>query len=446
MATAQVMRMLRENPDGTDVRVYATNVDPDAPALRAADVGGVEPRYVGDAVYGEFALDFCRRHGVDVLIPPRRLSALAGLADAFAAVGTALMCSPPAAVEVLTSKVRTYEAAETAGVPVPPWRRVAGSAGFRTAVEELGADGERLCFKPAGEFSAFGFRVLDDAPLTLRDLLAAPEPVVSTAAVVDALRRAEDQGRAVPEFLVMPYLDGPEVSVDCLSRPGGSLLVGVARAKHGRYRHLLDDPAPVAVARRLVGHFGLAYLTNVQLRYRAGEPVLLEANPRPSAGIFQTAFTGLNLPWAAVRLLLDGDTGPLPAPRLGGRVAVTDVAVDADGADAATVRTDPEGPIAEPVPVEPSLPGGPAAPAAVPAALPAAVPAAVQVALTDALPAVPVPARAPRTEPAAPRYEPAARFGQPPRYEEVAQGGGAPAVNTVAPPWHPTAPALLAED
>jgi hypothetical protein len=325
------MRMLRENPDGVGVRVYGTNVDRDAPALSACDVAEVEPRYVGDREYAQFALDFCRRHAIDVMIPPRRLPALAGHADAFAAVGTRLMCSPPAAIDVLTSKSRTYEAAREAGVPVPPWRLAADAQGFRDAVAEVAATGERVCFKPAGEFSAFGFRVIEDGPLRLKDLLVAPAPVASAAAVADALQQAADEGQKVPEFLVMPYLEGPEVSVDCLSAPGGDMIVGIARAKHGRYRHLLDDPSLVAIARRLVGHFGLAYLTNVQLRFLQGRPVLLEANPRPSAGIFQTAFTGLNLPWAAVRLLLTGDTGPLPAPRLGGRVAVTEVVVDVDG-------------------------------------------------------------------------------------------------------------------
>ncbi|SFF51806.1 ATP-grasp domain-containing protein [Actinacidiphila alni] len=318
--------MLRDNPDAVDVRIYGTNVQRDAPALAACDVGEPEPRYVGDADYAAFALDFCRRHAIDVLVPPRRLAALAGRTGEFADIGTRVMCSPPAAVDVLTSKGRTYEAARAAGVPVPPWRVVSDADQFLTAVEELAADtaGERLCVKPAGEFSAFGFRILDDRPLRLKDLLAAPLPLASVASVAGAMRRAADEGEAVPEFLVMPYLEGPEISVDCLSAPGGAMIAGIARSKQGRYRHLLDDPALVAIARRLVGHFRLAYLSNVQLRHRAGRPVLLEANPRPSAGIFQTAFSGLNLPWAAVRLLLTGDPGTLPVPRLGGRIAVTE--------------------------------------------------------------------------------------------------------------------------
>ncbi|WP_405584736.1 ATP-grasp domain-containing protein [Streptomyces sp. NBC_01190] len=322
--------MLRDNPDAASVQIYGTNVDRDAPALTACEVREAEPRYVGDDEYGAFALDFCRRHRIDVLIPPRRLAALAGLTRAFAEIGTHLMCSPAPAIDVLTSKSRTYEAAGAAGVPVPPWRLVSDAEGFRAAAAELAADGERVCFKPAGEYSAFGFRILDDRPLRVRDLLAPAAPLASVGAVTDALRRAADEGESIPEFLVMPYLDGPEVSVDCLSAPGGSTITAIARSKQGRYRLLLDDPAVTAIARRLVGHFELAYLSNVQLRHRAGEPVLLEANPRASAGIFQTAFTGVNLPWAAVRLLLRGDAGPLPRPRLGARIAVTESATEVE--------------------------------------------------------------------------------------------------------------------
>ncbi|SNS79967.1 ATP-grasp domain-containing protein [Actinacidiphila glaucinigra] len=328
VATTQVMRMLRGNPDSVDVRIHGTNVDPSAPALAACDVAEVEPRHVGDDAYADFALDFCRRHGIDVLVPPRRLTALAGRADAFAAEGTRLMCSPLASVEILTSKSRTYEEALTAGIPVPPWRVVRDADGLRAAVDELAATGETLCIKPAGEYSAFGFRILEDRPMGIRDLLAPARPMASVDAVAQAMKRAADEGEHVPRMIVMPYLEGPEISVDCLSAPGGRLLAAIPRAKEGRYRLLLDDPGITEIASRLVGHFSLAYLSNVQLRHRNGEPVLLEANPRPSAGIFQTAFTGVNLPWAAVRLLTQGDAGLRTAPRLGGRVAVTEAVTE----------------------------------------------------------------------------------------------------------------------
>nr|WP_190232983.1 ATP-grasp domain-containing protein [Streptomyces avicenniae] len=330
--------MLRDNPDATPVRIHGTNVDPAAPALAACDVAEVEPYRVSDRHYADFALDFCRRHRIDVLIPPRRLDALAPHAARFAEAGTRLMTSSPAAIRVLTSKSRTYEAARAIGVPVPEWRVVSDADGLRGAVEELGALGGPVCIKPAGEYSAFGFRILEDGPLRLRDLLEPARPLVSVGAVAEALKRAADAREKVPEFIVMPYLDGPEVSVDCLSAPGGALLAAVPRAKQGRYRLLLDDPELVGIAARVVGHFGLAYLSNVQLRHWQGRPVLLEANPRPSAGIFQTAFSGVNLPWAAVRLLTSGDAGAVDGLRLGGRVAVTEVATEVREVAAEVVR------------------------------------------------------------------------------------------------------------
>lgn len=322
------MRLLRENPDGVAVTIYASNVDPSAVALSACDVSAIEPRHVSNEEYAQFALDFCRTHRIDVLIPPRRLDALAGRAAEFAAVGTSLMCSPLSAVTALTSKVLTYEIAGAAGVPVPPWREVTDADELYAAVDELSLTGETLCIKPSGEFSAFGFRILDDRPLTMAHLRVAPRPVASVEAVAGAMRRAQADGELVPPLLVMPFLEGPEVSIDCLSTPRGELLIGIARAKQGRFRMLLDDPTLVDIARRIVGHFELAYLTNVQLRYRAGEPVLLEVNPRPSAGLFHTAFADVNLPWAAVRLLLQGDSGLRTPPRLGACLAVAEAVME----------------------------------------------------------------------------------------------------------------------
>ncbi|MEU0545256.1 ATP-grasp domain-containing protein [Nocardia sp. NPDC005978] len=326
--SAQIMRLLRENPDEADVMIYAGNVDPGAVALLACDVPVVEPRWVDNDEYARFALDFCLRNGIDVLIPSRRLEALAHRAADFAAVGTSLMCAPAAAVRALVDKARTYEIAGAAGVPVPPWRVVSDADELFRAVGELAPAGEKLCIKPSGEYSAFGFRILDDRPLSIAGLLAPPQPVASVDQVAAALRVAAAQGERVPELMVMPYLDAPEVSIDCLSGPGGELLVAIPRAKHGRFRTLLDDPALVDIARRLITGFELPYLSNVQLRYLHGEPVLLEVNPRASAGLFQTAFAGVNLPWSAIRLLLHGDSSQPRTPRLGVRLAVTEAVME----------------------------------------------------------------------------------------------------------------------
>ncbi|WP_246192858.1 ATP-grasp domain-containing protein [Kitasatospora atroaurantiaca] len=324
-ARVHLIPMLRENPDHARVRVYGTHPDRAAPALTACDEVELEP--VEDEAFFDFAIDFCRRHGIDVVMPSSRLVAFADHAEAFAAIGTKVMCAPADTLRTVTDKSRMYAAVERTRVPLAPWRVVSDADGLRKAVEEFAETGSALCVKPAGEYSAYGFRRLDDSPLEVSDFERLPQPTASVAAVADALQRALDRGDPVPELIVMPYLDSPEISVDCLSEATGTLVSAIARAKAGRVRTLLDDPEVTEFARQITGHFRLAYLSNVQFRHWQGRPVLLEVNARPAAGIYQTRMTGVNLAWAAVRMLLYGDPGDLPKPSLGGRLAVVEHAI-----------------------------------------------------------------------------------------------------------------------
>jgi len=325
-ARVHLIPMLRENPDHVRVRVYGTHPDPAAPALTACDVVGPEPAGGGEE-FLDFAIDFCRRHGIDVIMPSERLAAFADSAEAFAEIGTKVMCSSADTIRVLSSKSRMYSAAEGTRVPLAPWRMASDADGLRKAVEELAETGSALCVKPAGEYSARGFRLLDDSPLEVSDFGLLPRPTASVAAVADALQRAHGRGEPVPELIVMPYLDSPEISVDCLSDASGTLVSAIARAKSGTVRTLVDDPEAAEIARQVVARFRLAYLSNVQVRRWKGRAVLLEANARPAAGIYQTGLAGVNLAWAAVRMLLCGDPGDVPGPRLGVRLVMTNCAI-----------------------------------------------------------------------------------------------------------------------
>jgi biotin carboxylase len=168
-----------------------------------------------------------------------------------------------------------------------------------------------------------GFRTLTTAPLSLDELLAHPTARVTLDEAVEALDKAGPE--ATPPLLVMPYLTGPEVSVDCLATPAGTVLAALPRVKVGRERRLVEDPAAVEVARTLVERHRLGLLSNTQVRYwqhplldDGPRPYYLETNARMSGGLYQTAASGLNLPWAAVRLARGLDAG-LGEPRLGAR-------------------------------------------------------------------------------------------------------------------------------
>ncbi|MEU8473063.1 ATP-grasp domain-containing protein [Streptomyces sp. NPDC029006] len=307
------MDQLRRNPSDRAVEIHATHGDPDSPVLAAADTAELEPEGLSPAAYVEYALDQCARRGIDVFVPRLHQSAVVAHRADFAAAGTALLAPTPEALAVFEDKATAYEAVRSVGVPVPPWRRVRTADELLAAVEELEAAGHQVCFKPAAGAGGVGFRVITRAPLSLDALAGFPGPSVQLGPVVEALRRAEEP----VDWLVMPRLEQPEVSVDCLTGPDNRLRLAVGRTKNGRRRGFTLDERWLEPARLIAEGFGLHHLSNIQFRMLGDRPVLLDVNTRPAGGLHQLALCGVNAPWAAVRLALGEDPGVIEPPFLG---------------------------------------------------------------------------------------------------------------------------------
>ncbi|MFC8195261.1 ATP-grasp domain-containing protein [Streptomyces sp. NPDC057298] len=312
------MDQLRRNPCGRAVEIHATHGDPDSPILAAADTAALEPEGLSPAAYVEYALDQCARHSIDVFVPVLHQAALAGHREEFAAVGTALLAPPVEAVQTFQDKVVAYEAVRELGVPVPPWWRVRTADELIAAVDALEAAGHKACFKPASGAGGVGFRIITRTPFSLMHLNGFPSPYMPLDLVVEALRGADEP----VDWLVMPRLGEPEVSVDCLTGPDGRVRMAVGRTKNGRRRGFTLDPAWIEPSRVLAEAFGLHYLTNIQFRMFGDEPVLMDVNTRPAGGLHQLSQCGINAPWAAVRLALGEEPGDLVPPFLGQDYAV----------------------------------------------------------------------------------------------------------------------------
>ncbi|MFF2042440.1 ATP-grasp domain-containing protein [Kitasatospora sp. NPDC058170] len=289
------------------VEVHATHVDLDSPVLAAADHGALEPGDLTPDAYVAFALDFCARHAIDVFVPRLNQLAISLHHQEFEAIGTALACPPATAIAAFDSKADGYAAIADAGLPTPPWWQVRTAEELLTAVERIEGAGLTACLKPSSGAGGEGFRVLTREPFGLHRL-AGWDSRVQVDQVAAALRAAEEPA----DLMVMPYLEGPEVSVDCLADRDGTLLAAVGRNKHRRRRSFTTEPRYLEPARRLVEATGMAFLSNVQFRHLAGEPVVIDVNTRPSGGLHQLSLCGLNLPWNAVQLALGErpDTGP----------------------------------------------------------------------------------------------------------------------------------------
>ncbi|MFH9550114.1 ATP-grasp domain-containing protein [Streptomyces sp. NPDC017435] len=308
---------LRRNPSDRAVEIHATHGDADSPVLAAADTAELEPEGLSPAAYVEYALAQCKRRSIDVFVPRLHQAAVVAHRADFDSVGTALLAPPPEAVAVFHDKVIAYEAVQAIGVPVPPWHRVRSADELIAAVEELEEAGHRACFKPASGAGGVGFRVITRAPFSLTHLSGFPSPYVQLDMVVEALRQAEELGEEQVDWLVMPRLEQPEVSVDCLTGPDNMLRMAIGRTKNGRRRGFTLHEQWLEPARLIAEGFGLHYLSNIQFRMFGDRPVLMDVNTRPAGGLHQLALCGVNAPWAAVQLALGEDPGEIVPPFLG---------------------------------------------------------------------------------------------------------------------------------
>ncbi|MCW2778344.1 MAG: hypothetical protein JWN17_2069 [Frankiales bacterium] len=316
--TYQLIGQLREGAaaDGVDLHVTGSHTLRSTPFLQACDDAFPEPAQLTGEDWVEHALAVCAERRIDVFVPQREQLAVARAVDRFTAAGVRVMVSPARSVEVLADKAAAHADAVALGVPVPQTHVVTDVDGFRTAYAALRAQGLGVCTKPAVDHGGRGFRVLDETVGGYDDLLAEPSARVHPD---DVARRIEAAGQ-VPPLLVCEHLDGEELSVDVLS-DDGEVLAAVPRGKGGPVwtRHLVRDEAALAIAATLVRAHGLRYLSNVQVRYGGGTCRLLEVNTRAASGLYQSAASGVNLPWAALRLLR-GEPVDLPEPVFGALV------------------------------------------------------------------------------------------------------------------------------
>lgn len=324
--TWHVIGMLRANPDGRPVHVVGSHTDAASPVLEACDRSLVEPDLPADE-YVDWALEVAGAHDIDVLVPRAHMRELAAARERFAAHGTHLLCPDAATVALFHDKAAAYRAARALDLPVPPHRVVHDGAGLRAAYEEFAAIAEQVCMKPVQGVGGEGYRRLTtDPPRWNADYAGAVRSLVRVGDAARALDSASAEGRTPGPLLVMPFLDGAEVSVDVVADRAGTVHAAVGRrhGEHGdRRRTIVDDPQARLVAETLTRAHQVAFLSNTQVRYWQGNPYLLELNTRAAGGLFQTAFAGVNLPWAAIRLALGADPGPL-RPTFG--ASYTDVA------------------------------------------------------------------------------------------------------------------------
>lgn len=314
------MKMLRENEDNVPVTIFSSHVDSTSPVLQGADHASIEPGNLTEEEYLVWALNFCVEHKINVFIPTQHAVIISQNVHKFRLVDTHVLVNTFENITLFEDKEAAYIDLEFNGFPVPPYAVAHGADDFVVKLAKLKdrlPENEQIIIKPTSGVGAVGFRIIDEEPYTVLDLITKPSAKVSAEKIVSALRAAEETGEEVPTLMIMPFLESPEISVDCLSTYDGEVIAALPRTKDsGRLTQFSDRfPEAAVLARKLVETYGLAYLTNTQFRWYDGALVVLETNTRMSGGLFASSMLDINMAWLAIKVLLEEDV-PVQNPEL----------------------------------------------------------------------------------------------------------------------------------
>lgn len=308
------IQMIKDNPDSRKFTVYATHPKKHSLMLQFADHAEIEPSLTGEQ-YIDYCLEFCRKNKIDIFIPHYEQTEIAKHVAAFHELGTrVLVCEDHHLLEMIADKGSLFSRMKNIqGVTLPDYHVVRTAAEFLKAYIDLKEKGHTVCMKPTDGEGGKGFRIINDKKDTSIDsLLSNVTSRISFQEVFDILSAQVE----FPPLMVMEFIDGYEYSVDCLAM-NGELIAAVPRKKvSGRNQLLEENLALLQTAKAITEELQIPYNFNIQFIYANGIPKLLEINPRMSGGMYMSCMSGVNFPYAAIQLLLDGSTD-VEQPRYG---------------------------------------------------------------------------------------------------------------------------------
>ena len=311
------MACLKNNGE-RNIRIVGADMSNDDTILQMCDATYQVPRG-DDPSYIDYLLDICEREKIDVLLPIMsvELYALAENKKRFADIGTKVSVSDREALSIANNKGRLLEFMSENNLPCARYHIVKNSRQLREYAELLGYPEKKVCIKAAEGSGSRGFRILSENNSRFH-LFMNEKPtagIVTLAEMVAILEETED----FPELIVMEYLSGSEYSVDLLADHGNVLFSCCRKSLRMENSIMLeasivDYPAINQLCKGISEKLGLDGNIGFDVRERSdGTPVIMECNPRITAGIPYFALAGVNLPYLCIKKLL-GE--PLPVVQL----------------------------------------------------------------------------------------------------------------------------------
>lgn len=276
--------------------------------------------------YADIMLDICKKEKVDVYFPnvSAEVSAVVARKDEFKALGVKLSVSNMESVAISNNKLKTYEALEKAGIPVPRYYGVHTVEDFVEGMKYMGYPEKPVCIKIVDGSGSRGVRIIDSTK-SRYDIFVKEKPNSFYISYDDMLSMLQSAPEPLHEMMLVECMHGPEFTVDLLAEKGKALyivgrnnvdsLMSIAQASVLQYDELAYKVSEQVIdLLKMDGNVGFDFMRNDK-----EEAVLMDINPRITATISIMAAGGVNLPYLRVKQLL-GEELPACKPQFGTRI------------------------------------------------------------------------------------------------------------------------------
>ena len=243
--------------------------------------------------YIDYCVEFCIQHKIDVFIPRKYMVEISKNKDRFGEIGVKVLVDNYDKIVTLNNKVEAYKLFDKIeSVNIPDYEVVKSVEEFEAAYKRIKSKHEQICVKFVNDEG--------DSIDSYKKLRMYSEAEVEYADYVKALKNMG----TFDELMIMPYLSGTEVSVDCMKTEDG--IIAIPRYKSAsRHEEVLYDKDILDMTYKILDVIGLEYPCNVQYRFENNIPYLLEVNTRMSGGLQMSCMAAdVNIPNIALNKLL----------------------------------------------------------------------------------------------------------------------------------------------
>lgn len=273
------------------IQVFASHRKLRNEILAAAHVGFFEPLNNEDRL--QFIESKIKKHGIRAIQVGRNCRWHEARRIEIESMGVSLTTGATSvdSLDIADSKLLFAQKMEALGLPVVPTVGINTVDELRQKIFERPFGEELPCVKPIVGIYGEGFWTLDEKASSMASFNNPDDRRVHPDIYLNAL----ESSSSFRPMVLMPYLPGPEHSIDMLVEKG-HVVAAIGRLKNSVTQELVNSGHAYSLAIECANAMGADGLVNVQTRKDSnGNTVLLEINMRPSGGIGYTFNSGVNL-------------------------------------------------------------------------------------------------------------------------------------------------------